>query len=567
MAIALNTTMYAMFDAMLNPRVAGGHPERVYNIRYYGDVRHLLDRDAVPEALATGQRTYDAVTGYRWWTGTVGIARGDRVRETSPLVVRPDFFSVLGVHAAQGAFIAAGDNEQQSIVISDRLAGELFPDARSITGSTVTLDGHASTVVAIARRSSGFSVLDNDVWVIASRANGEQVPVNLIRLREGVTRADADRELSTLAARLAAAAGESSRDTRFYLKSIVLEFTFWGFHYALIGGVVAVLLVACANLGNLQFARGLNRATEIAVRSAVGAAQRDIVLLLLTEVAVLATAGLILGLVLSYWGAALLRATIPESGGGFAVAPDVSWRMVGFAIGVTGLCVVIVGLIPAIRASRADLNALIKRGSGTGAHRQNRRKYGWLLIAQIGLTLPVVTVAVLMARTGWQMRDPLFEATHYYGFDPDSVIVAHVTIPARRNEFVHVGPIADRLIADARSVSGVSTAAVMLYAAPANSAVTISDSSGRIKEFETPMWTYRLVSPAYYRTMGLPTEQGADLIDGAYDVSSAIVDRSSATYFWEDGFHAGALIKFGDIRSTAPWLRVKGVRGSHLDRE
>ena len=564
-AIALNTTLYAMFDAMLNPRVAGGHPERVYNLQYYGDVRHVLPRNAVPEALATGRGTYDAATGYRKTLTTVGIARGDRAREVTPLTVRPNFFDVMGVRATEGAFIGARGGEQQAIVISDRLRAELFPDTREVAGTTVSLGGQPSTIVGVARRYSGFSVLDADVWVIASRANDEQVPLNLIRARERATRADVDRELSTLAARLAAAAGEAPRETRFYIKPIMLEFTMWGFHYAIIGGVVAILLVACANLGNLQLARSLNRGTEIAVRSAIGARPRDIVGLLLTEVGVLAAAGLVLGLVASAWGIGLLRATIPESAGGFFGTPDVSWRMLAFAVGVCVLCVVLIGLVPAVRASRVDLNGLIKRGAGTGAHRQNRRRYGWLLIVQIGLTLPVVSAAVLLARSGWRMRQPMYEATQIYGFDPDSLVVAHVTIPARRDEYVHVGPIADRLLGDARAIPDVSNAAVMLYVPPANMGVTVADSSGRVNEFPTPMWTYRLISPGYYRTLGLPIERGVDLIEGAYDASAVMVDRATSTFFWPDGYRPGSMIKLGDSRSTEPWLPVKGVRGDHLD--
>src|SRR5262249_55731311 len=149
---------------------------------------------------------------------------------------------------------------------------------------------------------------------------------------------------TTLAARLALAAGESPGNTRFYNKSIMVEFTMWGFHYALIGGVVAILLVACANLGNLQLARSLNRATEIAVRSAIGARPLDIVGLLLTEVGVIAAVGLGLGLIGSAWGIGLLRATIPESAGGFFGSPEVSWRMVLFAVGVSLFCVAFIGL-------------------------------------------------------------------------------------------------------------------------------------------------------------------------------------------------------------------------------
>jgi len=563
-AIALNTTLYSMFEAMLEPRVAGGHPERVYTLQYYGDAAHVLPRDAVSQTLATGGRTYDGLTGYRKTTITVGISRGDRAREVAPLTVRADFFDVLGVRPIEGVFVATQAGEQQAIVISDRLRGELFPETRTVVGTAVTLGGRPSTIVAVVHRNSAFSVINADVWTIASGANDEQVPLNLIRAREGATAKDVYEELTTLAARLALAAGEPTQ-TRFVIKSIMREFTMWGFHYALIGGVVAILLVACANLGNLQLARSLNRGTEIAIRSAVGARPRNIVTLLLTEVGIIAAAGLTLGLVGSVWGIGLLRASIPESTGGFFGSPEVSWRMVLFAVSVSLFCIAFIGLVPAVRASRADLNGLIKRGAGTGAHRENRRRYGWLLIVQIGLTLPVVSAAVLLARAGWQMRDPFYAATQLYGFDPDSVIVAHVTIAAPRNTYVHIAPIADRLLGDARAIPDVSNAAVMLYSQPTKMGVTVADSSGRVTEFPTPMWSYKLISPGYYRTIGLPIERGVDLIEGAYDVSAVMVDRATSTFFWPDGYRPGSMIKLGNSRSTEPWLPVKGVRGDHLD--
>jgi len=566
-AIALNTTLYAMFDAMFNPRAAGSHAEHVFGVRYYGDVRHVLERDAVARALATGERTYDAETGWRPAGETVGIARGDRARETMPLYVRPDFFGVLGIQPSDGRFVAAGAGEQQSIVISDRLRAELFPDTRSVVGRTLMLDGRASTVVAVVRRYSAFFVLDADVWVFASAANGEQVPVNLIRRRAGATAADINRELTTLAARLAAAAGESPRDTRFYVKTVVRAFYVSTIDWALAGGVIAILLVACANLGNLQFARGLNRAREIAVRSAVGASRRDIVRVLLTEVGVLAAGGLALGLVLACWAIGALRAAIPDEMAGFVIAPEVSWRMVAFAAGASVLCVLLVGLVPAIRASRADLNALLKSGAGTGAHRENRRKYGWLLIVQMGLTLPVLSAAVLLGRAGWYLSQPLYQATHYYGFEPDSLVVAHVTIPAPRGGYVRVGPMADRLLSDAKAITGVSHAAVQLYTTTANSAVTVTDETGRMTEFPAPLWAYDLVSPEYFRTMGFPIEWGSDLLDGAYDASAAVVDRSTSTFLWPNGVRAGDMIKFGDTRSAAPWLPLRGVRGDHRNAE
>ena len=131
------------------------------------------------------------------------------------------------------------------------------------------------------------------------------------------------------------------------------QFRIWGFHYALIGAVVAVLLVACANLANLQLARGIGRSRELALRAALGATRRDIITQLVIESAVLAGAGLIVGLVTTFWSMSLLASRIPPRVAMYITAPQTSWRVFAFAMFASVVCVMLVGLLPALRVSQS----------------------------------------------------------------------------------------------------------------------------------------------------------------------------------------------------------------------
>jgi putative ABC transport system permease protein len=326
-----------------------------------------------------------------------------------------------------------------------------------------------------------------------------------------------------------------------------------------------VLLVACANLSNLQLARGLNRGRELAVRASIGATRRDLIALLLTESGILAVGGLLLGLLLSVWGIALLRSVVPPQTAGYIVAPQASWQMIIFAAGVSIVCMFLVGLLPAVRLSDVDLDALIKTGTGTGAHRANRTRYGLLVVAQLGFTMPVVTGAVLLAKGTWQYENPQYRSSRLFGFDADSVIVGQLQLRAPKGSYVRVAPIAAAIVSRARAVADVGDAGIDVAAEPANSTVTFTDPAGMAVEMPAPSWSYSLVSPGYFHSAGLPIEKGSGFADGTGVQSSVVVDRASGVYLWPRQNPVGHTIKFGDGRSDAAWLPVVGVLGDHLD--
>jgi putative ABC transport system permease protein len=238
--------------------------------------------------------------------------------------------------------------------------------------------------------------------------------------------------------------------------------------------------------------------------------------------------------------------------------------MLGFGALAAVTCMLLVGLLPAIRLSDVSLDSLLKSGAGTGAHRGNRVKYGFLVITQIGLTLPLVTGAVLVARGLWQYEDPDYRAGRMFGFDPDSVIVARMFLKVPRYEYVRVAPIAAAVVGRARAVSGVSEAGIAIPAQPMGAGLTVLDESDRSAEFATPSWSYWMVTPGYFRGADLPIERGRGFIEGE---PAVIIDRATSVYLWPNQNPVGRSIKLGDARAAEPWLRVVGVRGDHLNPE
>jgi putative ABC transport system permease protein len=564
-AIAVNTTIYSMLDAMMHPRIAGAHPERLYTLRYYGDVRHVLPANAIPSALTTGLHSYEAVSGYHAVPGSITAVHGGLVVDGQLTHVRDDFFSVVAVPAVDGrlAPLQKGDGVP-SIVISDRLRGTLFPGGASAVGAVLVVDGRRARVIGVARRYVAFDGLDADVWMF-DVAGEKETRVNLLRLRERSSPGALQNELNTVSARLAFAAGESPRDSRFFFKPITRQFQVGGLHYALIAVAAAILLVACANLSNLQLARGLDRARELAVRASLGGSRGDLIRMLLTETGVLACGGLILGLVLSGWSTIALHSVVPPETAGYATSPEASLQMVVFAAAIAVLCVVLIGLLPAIRLSDVHLDTLIKSGTGTGAHRAQRVRYGVLVVAQIGLTLPLVIGAMLLAKGDWQYENPSYRMTRLFGFNPDSVIVARVQVRAPKDSYVKVAPIAAALVSRALSLRNVGDAGIIIAAFPPGAAITVAGRSGSSTEFPAPLWPFRLVSPGYFRAAGRPIEKGSQFIDGGSPTSSVIVDRATAVYLWPGQNPIGESVKLGGARSTEPWLPVVGVLGDHLD--
>jgi putative ABC transport system permease protein len=551
-AIALNTTMYGVLDAMLNPRIDIRRPEQLSYVAYFGDYQHKLDRDAITASLRSSD-TFEAITGAAFFGMDQPIETDKRYSDARVQTVLPNYFDVLGVRALRGRLFTEADRAADTppVVLDEELAAELFIDNQSPLGQRVHIEGRPFVVIGVLARTAHFG--GTAAWVINPPVT-QRVAQNMVRLRDTITRKQAEREMARLSAQLAAATGEDARTTGLRLIGMFRrQFRVQGFHLGLIAAVLAVLLVACANLANLQLARGIGRARELALRSALGASRADIVTELLIESGLLAVAGLALGVVLTIWAKHLLRASLVSAVGYYVVSPQLSWRVFLFAVVVCLLCLTLVGLLPAIRVSRVDPSELLKAGAGTGAHKTNRRRYGFLVAAEIALSLALLSGAALVIRAAWRYEQIDF------GYDPKPLVNGWTRVQPPLAASVSTAGALNNLVTRARAVPDIADAAAAVQASPLKRAVTVDDPGGAMREIPAPMWTYQIVTPGYFRTLGLPLVKGRDFAEGGHAELSVIVDQPTARLLWPNADPIGRMVKFGDAYSTAPYARVVGV--------
>ncbi|MEP6494873.1 MAG: FtsX-like permease family protein [bacterium] len=557
LAIALNTTMYSVIDAMVNPHTDIAHAERVHPIVMWGDSRHAVDARKRAELLRSGDRIFEEMTSFGPASNhPVSLEHGRNYEQASVAYVAPNVFRALGIRPSQGRPFTDDDYTAASapVVLSARAANTLFPDGESPIGAVVDLDGSPHPVIGVVGKASQPGV-HYDVWMLPPAT----VPLaaifpNIVRVRAGLSREQINAEVERMSVRFAELAGENPKYTRLELSGLKpAPFSFRRFHYALVSAVVAVLLIACANLANLQLARGLGRSRELALRTALGATRRDIVNQLLLESALLAAVGLVLGLVLTLWANGLLAAHIPQSVAEYIIEPQISWRVFAFALAACLVCVTIIGLIPALHVSRVDPNELLKAGAGTGANTRNRRKYSFMIVAEIGLSLALLSGMALLIRSaaavqavnlGYNLK-PLAQA-FLINRTPGSPVVRYVDVQ-------------NALISRVRAFPDVADAAVVVHRRMVDNSTTVADVGGEKRELMTPTYSYSIVSPGYFRTLQLPIVAGRDFSEGVTADGELIIDESTARYLWPNGHAVGGFIKLGSDTSHAPWIRVVGV--------
>jgi putative ABC transport system permease protein len=568
LTIAASTTAFSMLDAVLNPRFHAREPDRLYTVKVIPDPR-LIGQPfpkQIERSLAGGGATFESYAVSGPWRGFFVDAVAERGRLTRAATVRSvsaNYFPTVGVQPLEGQLTLPGGSDVGSdrAVISDRLRGELFSEGESAVPGTILVNGRPITVVGVVKRYEGIAPLSDDVWILEPRGVPFS-PWRLVRIREHATPAQLRTELEALGERAASQMGLRDMHTAFVPAPLAMGMSAQSLHYALIGAGVAVLLIACLNLANLQLARAMGRGSEMAAQAALGATRRHIIMQLLAENAVLVGLGLVLALLLTVGAAELIRVTVPRGIGQLVVAPEISWRMVSFAVAGSALAVALVGAIPAMSVSRVDLNSLLKHRAGSGTSRGQRERYGALVVLQIALAMPLTVGAIMLIGFLWAMTRP--NATiERVGYDPAPIIRGQLRWTRTDSGGpISLGEIAPRRLQAITAIPGVHDAALAVGARPAGNTVTVEDGSGEIREVSTLLWNYQIVTPNYFRTLGRPIVSGEDFPVQGAEGATVILDANTANTLWPRANPIGRAIKFGDTRSASPWLRVRGIVGN-----
>ena len=481
-----------------------------------------------------------------------------------------DYFSVWGVAPIVGRTFAPEDDvpgAEHVVVLSYDLWSDRFGADRGIVGTAIRLNGDVHTVIGVMPESFDLGVSSERAWIPLrlteeSYASYDSHWLTVFgRLRPGVSldRAQADIGQITEAiwSEQPVEWGVGRASAVSDLKSMIVrdvETQLW----LLLGAVALVLLIACANVGNLLLARAAGRSKELSIRAALGAGRRRIIRQLITESFVLALASAVIGIVLALAAIQALLAVAPPE------IPRIEETRIdavvlAFSILTAVVSSVLFGLVPALRGARVDLQQSLRDG-GRGAATVKDRARSILVAAEVALAMTLLVGAGLLLRSSIEMArvDP--------GFESDGLIAARVTLPeARFAAADDVRRAFEQIEEELRRMPGIEAAGASSQApfGPGGNSNGLLPEGRAVEELDFVDARLRIVTPGYVETLGMPI-RGRDLsqsdIRGALKVM--IVSEELARVGWGDEDAIGKRVACCEGSAEDPmWKTIVGVVG------
>jgi len=482
--------------------------------------------------------------------------------------VSAGLLTLLGAEPLAGRLFTDAETEVGTTapvaVISEGLWRRRFGADRAIVGSPIVLNGQPFTVIGIVPSTFAFfngTEVYLPITYYPNRAGLTRKDHSMFvvgRLRPNVTLASADAEMRAIGTRLAEQFPAENAGSGAHVESLhtLLVGDVRAPLYIVMGAVTLLLLIACANVANLQLSHAVARRREMSVRSALGASRGRLARQLLTESVILSALGGLLGVAVAYGGVALLITIIPIDLTFFSPI-RVDGRVMAFAALVSIVTGIVFGLAPAIHASRTRLNdALSARAGGVPTRVRGFEMRGVFVVVQLALSIVLLVGAGLLTRT-------LVKLQHVdLGFDPSNLLTLEFRLPATKySKPRQISDFFTRAIAEIRAVPGVRSAA-LVRAVPlsGNSDARAYTVAGGTKPEtgEAPILQLNTVSPDYFRTIGLPLVAGRDVNehDDADAPPVVVVNETLARREWPTGSALGQRIRFVD---SDRWLTVVGV--------
>jgi putative ABC transport system permease protein len=448
LGIGANTAIFGVVNAVLLRPLLFQNPSRL--VWSWGNCP-LCDHGAVSPAdfldYRAQNRSFESYGAMAVGDALFNLTGNDKPIQIKGSMITAGFFDALGIHPRYGRVFKESDEkttDPEAVILSHHLWQDRFGGDPSAIGKSVTLDGKSRTVVGVLARDIPL-LSEADLWFPApflnqgmqSRRSHFLRPIGL--LKPGVTIFQAQSELDAIAASLAAQFPVTN--TGWSVKLDPLQNVLIGnvrpAFMVLIGAVSLVLLIACANIASLLFARNTARRREIAIRIALGAGRSRLLRQLLTESLVLALAGGVAGIFLANAAVELLKQLGPQSLPRLDEV-NVSGTVLTFTFVTTILTAILFGLGPALKASRRELTESLKEGGASGDSRSKHRAHNALVVAEVALSVVVLIASGLLLNSFWRLMRV------HLGFDPANVLTAEVSLVApryddapRRESFFH----------------------------------------------------------------------------------------------------------------------------------
>src|SRR5690348_6306653 len=532
--------------------------------------------------VRTQSKSFSYVVPFQY--ATVDLTGNGTPRELNATKITPDCFSMLGIKPLYGRAFLPSETEpgaDHEAILSYGVWRTDFGSDPNIVGKSIALDEAPHTIVGVMPPmpelplSPGFA----DIWVpfapsaaqMATRGT-HGIPT-MARLKPGVSAREAQAELDGIAARLAKAYPEADKEWSFRvnpMRSDMNRLTETPL-LILLCAVGFVLLIACANVGNLFLSRGWARRRELAIRSTLGATRGRLIRQLLVESILLALAGGACGMLLAWWGVSALKLQAVGVGVSSTTTIAIDQRVLLFTFIVSVLAGVLFGLAPAFLSSRQDLASAVKEGgpgaqTGASSARQNPLRQ-LLVVSEIALALVLVIGATLALRSFSHMLRVNF------GFDVEHVLDMRLEFPSAKFKnseamFAYVRALTDHL----RATPGIEFAAVA-----GNGPISSAHGEGNFEIEGVPdnpksQLTAETVTvgPGYFESIGIPLLRGREFrdMDTGKSAQAMIVNHSFAQKFFAGQNPIGKRIFMGDedAQHKKIWDEVVGEVADVHDR-
>ena len=573
LGIGANTAIFSVVNAVLLRTLPYQNPERIVVVWEHRRGSDRAHNTVSPQNFLQWQEQSKSFEGMSaFFDATLNLTGAGEPVEVPAQLASPNLFKVLGADAMLGRTFVPEDIEKDLgsvVVLSYGYWQRQFGGAPDVLGKTVALNGSQATVVGVMPPNFKWFVKENsrsgkpaEMWLPYGFTPAPGRYISTVgRLKPGVSLAEAQSEMNTIAARLEQSMPQFNKD---YETAVVpvreqLAGELKKPLLILFGAVAFVLLIACANVANLMLARAASRSKEIAIRAALGAGRGRVVRQLLTESVLLALAGGILGGLLALWGIEALVALSPPN----LLTPGevrVSLPVLGFTFAVSLLTGVVFGLLPALEAARFDPNDALKE-TGRGNTGSSRRARSALVVAEIAMALVLLVGAGLLLRSFARLNavDP--------GFNTQNLLTMRIQLPpGKYKEDSQVVGFFRQVNEKLSALPGVRSATVInylpLYSGLGARTIFTFEGQPPPAPGNEPSTDVRVADENYFATMGIPIIAGRNFTrdEATEQRRTCVVNQAFARKFFHGGSPIGQRIRV-EMEEDPPPREIVGVVG------
>ena len=576
LGIGANTAMFSLAEAFLAHPVPIENADRIVALV---DSRPGQDIDRTPVAPATyfewrqQAHSFDELGIYAW--REVNLTGDREPQKVQAFQISANLFGLLGVHPQLGRAFLPEEQEpgkEQEIILGHALWEQRYASDPHIVGKNIKVDGKAYTVVGVMAAGFDFP-LPAEAWtplaldLKARLSRSDRWLFVLGRLRPDVSFAQAAAEMQGIAQRQSELYPDTNKGWQLRplpLRDFVTGTLTRDYTLLLFGAVGFVLLIACADVANVQFARMTGRANEFAVRTALGGTRWRIVRQLLTENILLSLGGAALGLLIAQWALSLILSHMPADVAKFVsgwntIRLDLNAFLFTLAIAVaSGL---ISGIAPSLLTSRTNVSESLKESGRSSVSRARGLLRGALVVAEVSLALVLLVGAGLLVKN----FQGLLNVNESYS--PQTLLIMNLKLP----ETQYAKP-ATRLafhehaLERLSSVPGVQSASLVSDVPYSNGGGLPTDDfsiRGRppAQRGERVEAIIETITPNYFGVLNIALRDGRLLTeaDGAETTPVAVISESLARRYFPSENPLGKHIKVGKTDSDRPWMTVVGV--------